>query len=233
MNFHKDLMKTVGDKLNWRKASISSAIGAGLGIGVSFIINSTLAEISINPFFSVYFGILFMIVGAVIISRVQQQSNEETKRKYYFAFGVLVVLSGILCFLLEKNWSLGLGPHLKIPLYAILGISVSFALTFAIVDLMNYFSSYFSGYSGKVIVENPQQISAILVLSSIMGVIFGLIFGILDVEDQTAYQLRIALMKEQLYCYPIGAILGALSGVMNEYLKTDYIQPPDQFDEEI
>lgn len=167
------------------------------------------------------------------MSRVQQQNPEETKRKYYLAFGILVILSGILCFLLERNWFIGLGPHLKIPLYAILGISVSFALTFAIVDLLNYFSAYFSGYSGKVIVENPQQITAVLVLSSIMGLIFGLIFGILDVEDAASYQLRLALMKEQLYCYPIGALLGASTGVLNEYLKTDYVQPPDAFDEEI
>ena len=93
-----------------------------------------------------------------------------------------MVISGILSFVLEKNWFVGMGPTWKIPLYGILGTSVCFALTFAIVDLVNYVSGYFS-YTEKAYIENPRQILSVLVLSSVTGFVFGFIFGLLDVED--------------------------------------------------
>ena len=46
-----------------------------------------------------------------------------------------------------------------------------------------------------------------------MGAIFGFIFGVMDVEDEVAYQIKLALLKEEHYCYPIGALLGALAGL--------------------
>lgn len=132
------------ESINYARVTISGVIGAVLGMGISFIVNSTLAEISISPFFSVYFGIVFSIVGGMIIWRINQQEDMDSNRRMgLYLFGGLVILSGIVSILLEKNWFLGLSPGNKIPLYGVLGISVSFALTFAIVDLINYTSAWF------------------------------------------------------------------------------------------
>ena len=40
--------------------------------------------------------------------------------------------------MVEKDWVLSISAHGKIGLYAMLGASITFALTFTIVDLMNY-----------------------------------------------------------------------------------------------
>lgn len=225
-------------ELNTKLTLIKGTGGAILGVGVSFIVNSTLAEISISPFFSVvianqYFGLLFTVVGLTIIWKVRSSSSEEAKRQYFLLLGYLVVASGILCFLLERNWFIGLSATMKIPLYAILGISVSFALVFAIVDLVNYISGYFYIYEHRVLISNPQQLFGVLAMSIAMGLVFGFVFGVLDVEDVEAYQFRLALLKEEYYCYPIGALLGFITGVIVEYYKTDYISPPEKFDDEI
>ena len=56
-----------------------------------------------------------------------------------------------------------------------------------------------------------------------MGIAFGLIFGLLDIEDESLYHLRFALMKEETYCYPIGFALGAIAGYANQKLRySDY-----------
>ena len=68
-------------------------------------------------------------------------------------------------------------------------------------------------------VETPPQIYLIVFVSTLMGIAFGMIFGMLDVEDEAFYHLRFALMKEENYCYPIGFTLGAVAGYANEKLR--------------
>jgi len=52
----------------------------------------------------------------------------------------------------------------------------------------------------------------------VMGFIFGLIFGLLDVEDEKLINLKVALMREESICYPIGLVLGGIASVANQYL---------------
>jgi hypothetical protein len=46
-----------------------------------------------------------------------------------------------------------------------------------------------------------------------MGMLFGLIFGIMDLEDVSIRQIKHYLIKEENYCIPIGLILGAITGL--------------------
>lgn len=47
-------------------------------------------------------------------------------------------------------------------------------------------------------------------MALLMGAIFGTIFGVMKVEEEVSYHLRLALLREEHYCFPIGGILGAL-----------------------
>lgn len=46
-----------------------------------------------------------------------------------------------------------------------------------------------------------------------MGMAFGLVFGIMDMEDVSAKLIKDYLMKEENYCIPIGVVLGAIGGL--------------------
>ena len=67
-------------------------------------------------------------------------------------------MPGIVCFVLERNWFVGLTPISKIPLYTILGVSVAFALTFSVVDLINYVLGFLQVSIAKPLVESPSQV---------------------------------------------------------------------------
>ena len=108
-----------------------------------------------------------MILGGVIACRVYTQNISDSRKKYFMAFGGLIVFSGALCFVLEQNWFMHLGVYVKVPLYGILGISISYALTFAIVDLVNYLSSYVP-YFTRTPVDNSEQILAVMGFSVLM-----------------------------------------------------------------
>lgn len=63
------------------------------------------------------------------------------------------------------------------------------------------------------IVETPGQVYSILIVSIIMGAVFGFIFGTLDVED-AGDKLATKLWIEEQICLPIAFTLGATAGVL-------------------
>jgi hypothetical protein len=108
--------------------------GALLGLLLSFLVNCTLVEISLNAFFRFYFGCLFVLVGGGILVRVCAQRQEPLRRLLLVTFALMVLASGVLCFFFEDRWIFELSTAAKIPLYGLLGISACFAVTFSIVD---------------------------------------------------------------------------------------------------
>jgi len=202
--------------------ALSGFVGILLGMIISLIVNCTLVEISISAFFSMYFGVLFIVVGGIILWRIfSQETNTDSagKMKGLCAFAILIIVSGLICFTLEQQWYHGMSPMMKVPLYAVLGTSVAFALTFSVVDLVNYILGFLQVSIAKPFVESESQVYMVLITALIMGGIFGLIFGVMDVEDEVSYQIRLSLLREERFCYPVGAILGGCVGFGNEYLR--------------
>lgn len=203
------------------KGTISAIVGVILGIVSSLIVNCTLVEISVSSFFSLYLGIVFITVGAVILWRINVNVDGAAQgRKLQLTFFAgLIVFSGVLCFVLKRNWFVGLHPIVKVPLYTILGVSVAFALTFSLVDVVNYLFSFFQSSVSKPLVESREQAYMVLFFTLVMGGVFGCIFGMMDVEDEMQYQIKLALLREQQFCYPLGALIGGLAGFSNEILR--------------
>eukprot|EP00397_Hematodinium_sp_SG-2012_P049282 GEMP01056787.1.p1 GENE.GEMP01056787.1~~GEMP01056787.1.p1 ORF type:complete len:225 (+),score=24.92 GEMP01056787.1:77-751(+) len=216
------------------RSSVAGTIGLFLGIVVSLVVNCTLVEISISAFFSLYFGILFIVVGVIILWRVKVHSS--VRESTLNVFGMLVIVSGCMCFFLENKWYFHLSPLVKIPMYTLLGVAVSFALTFSVVDMINYVLGFLQTSVAKPLVESVRQIQLVLLVALIMGGIFGFIFGLMDIEDAVQYQIRLRLLKQEHYCFPIGGLLGSFAGVGNEYLRELDAATPSYssvFDEDI
>ncbi|XXQ32029.1 DUF4203 domain-containing protein [Plasmodiophora brassicae] len=196
--------------------------GAVLGACVSFIANCTLVEISLNPFFGFYFGMLFLFIGGVVFWRVKTLSHARSV--LLLAFSSLVILSGLICFVLDTPIVQRFGWLSKVPLFCILGVSVVFALLFAILDLINFFVSTCQTETSPGLIENTAQVNLILATSVIMGVVFGFVFGMLDVEDAHLANLRLAFMRDQSICYPIGAVLGGVAALINQRLAAQDVK---------
>lgn len=201
---------------------VATAIGSGLGVFISMIVNFALIEISISPLFSMYFGGLFGLVGCLILYRVMSHESSEPlpmKKLHLSIFACLIIFSAFLCFLLDRRMFVGLETWMKVPLYTTLGSAVSFAMTFAIVDVVNYLFGFLQVAVAKPIVESSEQVLLILGISIVMGMEFGMTFGVLDVEDEDKFHVRMALMREEHYSCPAGVILGALGGFGIEFYR--------------
>jgi hypothetical protein len=51
-----------------------------------------------------------------------------------------------------------------------------------------------------------------------MGFLFGLIFGVMDMEDQSLRHIKDILIREENYCIPIGVICGAMMGLFASFI---------------
>mmetsp|Transcript_9213 Transcript_9213/g.18117 ORF Transcript_9213/g.18117 Transcript_9213/m.18117 type:complete len:253 (+) Transcript_9213:2635-3393(+) len=205
--------------------------GALLGICVSILVNHAMLEISVNGFFSAVFGCSLILMGLLILYRVNAlswQSGVETGRpaqktmSTYFVmlFACLVVLAGLFCFMLEKDWFQGISPTLKVPMYMLLGVALWFALTFSIMDLFNFVGQYCVVKLSRgrrlwqPLVSTPIQISTVLFVAVMLGLFFGIVFGTLDVEDDLSKEHTLKA-KEFHYTLPVGALACAIVGGIN------------------
>ncbi|GBE62182.1 conserved Plasmodium membrane [Babesia ovata] len=212
---------------------LASFCGGIIGAICSLIVNCALVEVSTSPFFTLvclrplcftslqYFAFTFIVIGLVILWRLTVATTEVDgkQRQFLRYFGLMIIASGIVCFFLRQSWFTHSPFLLKVSIYTLLGISVSFALTFTIVDLVNYFISMFETSIARPLVESKSQVLVILVIACTMGGVFGFMFGFMSVEDEAEYHIKLALAKEEAYTWPVGAALGTIAGFCNNYLR--------------
>jgi hypothetical protein len=179
-------------------------VGGALGALISFLVAAVMLEISSNRFFAIYFGILFLIVGLAVAKRVTLSDawaqGGRLARLALGLFAVIMLLSSVSCFIVDQN-ALRLSVGQRIPFYLFLGVAVSFAVTFALMDVLN---------AAFVIIRSSTQMLLILFSSVTTGALFGLIFALLDVEDDLSS--RHALIRDERVCAPVGMLVGAITG---------------------
>ena len=216
------------------KLLLGLLMGGLVGFLVAAITTLGLLEISTSGFFAVILGMGLIVLSLLIMWRVASAPESRNSLSKYFVLGfaLLVFASGVFCFMLEKDWFTGIKATSKVPMYALLGGALSFALSFSIIDLLNAFVGYCSGAGSRQapLVANPTQICVVLLAALCCGLYFGVLFGELDIEDDdkkhTRYHLGLA------YALPVGVVLGAIVGVINVLVtKTRHYDPLDTFDE--
>lgn len=240
-------LQTVFDKVSVLSKSqlvVAAGVGAGIGAVGSLVVNACLLEISLNGFFTVYFSLIFLIMGGFMLYRSIQKNNSqndsqpaasaapghqgtsldqtfmrEEKNYVFTAAAACVLLSGVLIFLLEKNWTRNLPYLLKVPIYTMVAMSLNYLVLFSIIDFVNFTCSYLQSQHSLNVVEAPDQILVLLGNCMICGMIYGLVFSLLDVEDTARWKIRQRFFYEEGLCLPIGIVGGIIGGIANEVLR--------------
>lgn len=119
-------------------------------------------EVSLSPFFSVYFGLLFLVFGLMIFYQVRRRSRAGSfTSRLLSAFGGLMLLGGVSCFALDEQW-FSWGWILKVPFYSLLGTSVTFCFVFSLVDVINVCVQRVGGKGTLGLVTKPMQVYVLL-----------------------------------------------------------------------
>lgn len=151
-------------------------------------------------------------------SQVQNASN-VTNQMLLVSFVAFNALAGLLCFLLERDWSHGLSAHSKVPLYMLLGSCLAFSVNFATLDVLARIECF---QDSHMLVRAEWQVRVVAFTSLATGAFYGMAFGVLDVEDAMARSpaaFRAALNREAQICYPLGASSGAFAAIAARLLE--------------
>ena len=176
-------------------------------------------EISLTPAFAGLFGLVLLLLGAMMLWRklFQETHDPPCMRTFMIALSVIVLFSGFSCFLLERDWFRRITPLWKIPLYMMLAVSLCFAVCFTVVDVLNASFDRCGPMRHRMLVSTPQQIAVVLAGAISMGAVFGLMFGAMDVEDDVS-QTHQKLRTEERWSAPIGLAIGGAVGAVNSVL---------------
>lgn len=53
----------------------ATLVGGSLGLFLAYAINTILVSVSINAFFNVYYGVLFLFTGLILLVRINQKNK--------------------------------------------------------------------------------------------------------------------------------------------------------------
>jgi hypothetical protein len=220
-------------------------VGMLCGFVTAFCVSQSLLEISSSEFFANAIGIFLLLLGSLLIWRVQHEQWNGTpgasaQRCVVLSLGTLVLMSGTFCFILEKSWMLKLGPTEKTPMYICLAVALSFAIIFSLVELINFCYAlrvaskennmgnrggedgfdghYYDNRGGDGSNVAPIIGTTHQIYINLFACIFcGSYFGIMFsfLGLEDNGTDHILIHKERLYTFPMGIMCGAMVGAAN------------------
>jgi hypothetical protein len=96
--------------------------------------------------------------GEIFSVRKPYSPLKQTKKNFFVILSILVILSGFTSFILDQSWFLLLNYLYKIPIYSLLGVSISFTLSFMVIDILNYIFSITQNENSKPVVNSHNQV---------------------------------------------------------------------------
>ena len=136
---------------------------------------------------------------------------------------VCVALSGGVCIALDNKIVRGLPEAVKVALYAFLSACLSFAFIYLALDVVMLFFTRetHTGDTAPMLHTDPQQRMLRASLTTAIGcvttgLIYGLVFGLCDLEDPTSGH---SLYRKLTYA--LGGIGGAVVALVNVTLLSD------------
>jgi hypothetical protein len=226
------------DRKRILRCSLSSGVGMVCGVVQAEIVANSLIEVASTRPFAIVFAIAFILLGLALLWRAWSARSERLKFALLGAFALLVVASGIACFFVTNAFVTGLSAGGKTPLFMLLGISLSFALTFCFTELVNAnlcakccscFQSDSASSSSTAesdgIIKTRVQLMVIFGAALLMGALYGILFGSLDVEMASPAHNRFETLL--LASMPVGLVIGGVVGAVNQWLRERAVIPEE------
>jgi hypothetical protein len=188
-----------------------------LAICFKFLMFNRLIEITMNHWTAWFFGILFIVIGILVgWSYFALQIYDKSIGKLFCA--ALIAASGVACFLVDSSWFHTASYYHKLCMYAVLGMALSFACTFTIMDTGAYLRSFVQSSYRYEQIRETKEVTFVIFMAIMMGCCFGWVFANIPSDPSKP---RMALLREEEHCYPIGVFLGGATGVGYSILTTD------------
>ena len=143
----------------------------------------------------------------------EDQPQSGTFRMIIAVFGVGVTTAGLCCFGLQEGWGTSMSPESKMPIYFLLGTTLSFAFIFGFGEIVNFCVQACQEEDSPPVFNSSKSVILLVIIATLMGAVEGLVFGGLDAEDDI--YLRNQFQETNSVCVPIGGAMGAFLCLVN------------------
>ncbi|KAJ9467983.1 hypothetical protein DIPPA_23067 [Diplonema papillatum] len=165
--------------------------GGVLGLLMIWLVGSALEEITVNKVVSIVFGVVLFLLSAMLLYRVYTADLDFSMAVSTIMGAVLIAGSGVVSLMFDPDIVGDLSKSERVPMYALLGLSFSFAFVYLVMDLMLMGVFNCGGCLRKgadrgqsfVGVSTLFQVYATVGGSILVGLVYGLIFGLFDLEE--------------------------------------------------
>jgi len=139
---------------------------------------------------------------------------------FMLLFASLILISGVFCFLLQEQW-LTMGAQPKSIMYAVVGLSLAFALSFSFMEFVNtgvFDRCCRTDFENNPILSTRKQVALVFLGTTFMGGFHGLMFGLADIEDDNARHEKYT--ENLIWSIPLGASVGFPIGLINQWIRS-------------
>ena len=207
---------------------VSITICTGLSFCISFADACTLYFIYKDAIYGLYFAFTFLFIGLLILSKsyrsyvthfqnldfIQVQKLDKFHFYYMFILGLIIFISGIFIILIHTHFFINLNYKLRVPFLSLICIGISFALVIACIDISNVIYLYIKkSESMKGLIHNKKQIIPLMTSGLVLGLIVGIVFSALRLEDMRIHKFSEQIMNMQNLLIPIIIFIGIFSGL--------------------
>lgn len=217
------------------KGELGAAVSGGIvGAVASYLVSHLLIEITYNTYFSIVFAILFVAVSVILAHRAHSMSTDSSTtsshhrfQTWLYLFSFLVLISGISCLLVDRQWFYALPYLVKLPLYCILSVALIFLLTFAFVDFLNFYYDVIGPPPTippppQHPIHNNAQVIVLVVADLFIGLLYGFFFGLADLGDSGSGEAAVRLIQRRHYCMPLTILTATVAGVMIKHRASNF-----------
>jgi len=180
--------------------------------------SACLLGISLSKVFSLVFCVL-LIAFAVVFGFIAWKSGEDRFMRVASGIGaVLMPIAGIGCIVVDTEFVHLQSSLAKTPLYVVIASAILINFSINIIQVINCCPW---GNLKDRLLSNNKQVSYLFIMNIVLGVLLGLVFGLLDVEDASATSSKMTTVS--IIFIFVGLIFGILFSIFSE-INTQRIQ---------
>lgn len=174
--------------------------------------SACLLGVSLSKIFSIIFCVLLILFAIVFGIMAWKTTENKFIRIAAFCGAVIMPFAGIACIVVDVDFVKVQNALVKTPLYMLIAIGIIIDFGVNIIQLINVCS--WGGIKDRLL-SNNVEVTVLILMNVFLGLVLGLTFGLLDVEDASQASSKMTIVT-LVYIFA-GAIGGFLFCIYNEY----------------
>eukprot|EP00700_Malawimonas_jakobiformis_P003833 EC726758.1.p1 GENE.EC726758.1~~EC726758.1.p1 ORF type:complete len:245 (+),score=55.18 EC726758.1:36-770(+) len=203
---------------------VAALIGAVVGVAVCELVDAFLLAITVSAGIAIVTGLVLFALGGYVVYRVYKGQDDN---KWIAILNVVLAVSmfvtGIWCFLLNREITPSVHWFARVLMYAMLGAALTFLFVYALGELVSVLTRKLKFLPQVKSLQTRRQAITVLAGAVVSGVMWGITFGWKEVALPSGFDasaIAALVAADQAITVPISAVTGAAMAVALQWVRS-------------